>query len=411
MLALLRRPLFRRLWSAHAVSTAGTGMSLLVIPIFLLNEFGAFAIGLSLGAQTLVRLVGMPCAGVLADRVPRSLLIRAGYLASAAGMAGLVLSPRVGLSLVIVSGAVSGAGIALVNPTVRATLPDVVPLASLERAQGLFNVTWNVAWLAGPALAGAAIALIDLRVLLLVDLACYAVASLLVPAVRVEAKAAAAETPAPGGLRDAVRAVRRVPWVGAGMLQAAAQILLGFGPSLVLILVVTPDRYGEQALGVVLSVAAASRLAGIAVAVRWRPARPGLVANLGFVTYAVMPPCIAFFVPFPVFLVVLFVTGAAISLHDVWWYAALNSRFPAHMRGRINALDLTVTGCVEPAAMGVAVPLATAVGLTAVCLVGAAAFLVIPLAALAVPGLARYADPGERVAQRRRRPQLALGRR
>jgi MFS family permease len=404
MLHLLRRPLFRRLWIAHAVSAAGTGMSLLVIPIYLLKHFGAAAIGLSLATQTLVRLLGMPYVGVLADRLKRSLIIRIGYATSAAGMTALVASPRVGLWLAIVSAAFLGAGIALVTPTLRAMLPDAVPLESLEAAQGLLNVTWNVAWLVGPALAGIAVTAIDLRAILLLDLASYLVGAVLVPSVW-ETKAAGEDLPEAAGLRNAARAVRRVPWVATGMLQTATQILFGFGPSLVLILVVSERRYGGQALGIVLSVAAASRLAGIALAVRWRPARPGLVANVGFMTYVVMEPCIAFFVPLPVFLLVLFGTGAAISLHDVWWYAALNSRFPAHMRGRINALDLTVTGSVEPVAMALAVPLAHAVGLGAVCFVGAVAFLVVPLVALAVPGLARYTDPELPAVQ----PEPALG--
>ena len=66
---------FRRLWIAFGVSTAGTHISLVAFSLYLLDDFGAWAVGTCMATVALARLALLPWGGVLADRRSRTGLV------------------------------------------------------------------------------------------------------------------------------------------------------------------------------------------------------------------------------------------------------------------------------------------------------------------------------------------------
>ncbi|MGI5521558.1 hypothetical protein ACQEUX_11435 [Micromonospora sp. CA-259024] len=190
---------------------------------------------------------------------------------------------------------------------------------------------------------------------------------------------------------DATDAIsRRTPWIRTGLIRTSVQILLSFAPGLVLIRVVSTDRYGSAGLGAILAVSAAAALIGTVVAAIQIPRLPGLWANIGFVCYTPVFICILIPVPLWVFVAAIGVGGIGISLHGVWWYAAPNEGVAVGLRGRVNATDLMTTKLLEPAGMALAIPATSHLGMQSICLIGATTFMAAPALALLTNGFPQY---------------------
>lgn len=399
-----RSPLWRdtRWWryiTTKGLSATASGVGMVAIPSFLLIKQGVAVMGVYLGGVTLTTLLALPAAGVLADRVPRGALIRAGYVLSAAFPLLLLWSD--GAVTVVAAAITSGCGGALGAPASRAGLADLAGVADLARAQGSVAALQNAIGIAAPGLGGVAIAWWTADGVLLVQAAVFALAAVATPSLPAAGEAAHADG-VDRAARTPLRSVFRPPWLRAGLAQTALQVLLGFSPGVILIRVVATERYGTEGLGLVLSSAAGAALAGTVLAALVAPRRPGLWANLGFVAYVPVFAVLAVNVPLPLFLAAVVVGGVGISLHGVWWYVALNVASSPDVRGRVQAVDSTVTRALEPVGMVAAAPVSAVVGVSAVAGVGAAVFLLAPLLTLLVPGFITYGATGS-VARRRTR--------
>ncbi|MFE4538076.1 MFS transporter [Streptomyces scopuliridis] len=401
MKSSLRSKDFRRLWISFAISSAGTGVSLVAFSVYLFDEFGAGAVGYFMATVAFARLVLLPYGGVLADKRSRAGLIRMGYGLSAVGTSIIILIPDLGMSAVLACAFLQGAGYALFSPAIRALLPDLVPLDRLEEARGRLSATEGLFSLIGPALGGIAVTLFDSEVVIMVDAIGFVLAMAVVPSLSRPSSAAPTQHARPGSFRESLQAISKIPWVSFGMLQAATQILFGFAPSVVLLRIVAEERYSSGGLGILLAASGAGTLAGTLIATRWKPRLPGLVANLGFISYVAVELCIGFPASLTLFTASIFFACIGISFHGVWWYAALNRQFPSGMRGRVNSVDESITGSLEPVGMALAVPAVHLIGIEAIGVIGALTFVVAPLGALAVKGLPGYGH-GPRSARRER---------
>jgi MFS family permease len=399
---LWRDPRWWRYITTAGLSGTANGVGEVAVPSFLLIEQGAAIMGLYLAGVTLSNLLALPAAGILADRLPRGALIRAGYMVSA--IAPLLLLLPDSTAAVVAAAVTTGGGWALASPASRAGLADLAGLANLARAQGSVSALQNVIGIAAPGLGGAAIVwwtadgVLSAQATLLILAAAVAPS---LPAVRKADHADGVDRTA----RTSLRSVFRPLWLRAGLTQTALQVLLGFAPGVILIRVVATDRYGAEGLGLVFSAAAGAALAGTVLAALVTPRRPGLWANLGFVAYVPVFAVLAVDVPLPLFVAAVVVGGVGISLHGVWWYVALNVASSPDVRGRVQAMDSTVTRVMEPVGMAAAVPVSAVVGVSALAGVGAAVFLLAPLLTLLVPGFITYGKTGSvtRPAPARRR--------
>jgi MFS family permease len=377
-----------RFLATKTVSSLANGVGSVALPVYLLADSGPLAMGLFLSVSTLATLATLPLAGPLADAFPRGRLIRLGYAVSAA--APIVLLAGADLPYVeILGAALAGAGGALGSPASRAGLADLVETGQLAAAQGLVSSTQNIVSILTPAVAGLFLTTSPPAPLLLAQTVAFLFALLLTPSIGLPAELAQAPTPT-AAERSATRLIRRTPWIRTGLIQTSMQILLGFAPGLVLIRVVSTDRYGSAGLGIILAVSAGTALIGTVAAAVQIPRLPGLCANIGFVCYT--PVFICIFVPVPlwVFISAIGVGGVGISLHGVWWYAAINEGVAVGLRGRVNATDLMTTKLLEPVGMALAIPATSHLGLRAVCLIGATTFVVAPVLALLTKGFPSY---------------------
>jgi MFS family permease len=133
----LRRPEFRRLFLAHAISRAGDAFNTvaLVVLVFRLTGSGLGVAGTVAFEVVPILLLG-PIAGLASDRFPRRSVMIVADLARAALAALLVVShSSVALTYAVAFGLSTGS--VLFNPAAASLVPEVVEGEELVAANSL----------------------------------------------------------------------------------------------------------------------------------------------------------------------------------------------------------------------------------------------------------------------------------
>jgi MFS family permease len=155
---LRRHRHFAVLFVGATLARLSTEMNSVAVVLFVLAEtHSAQVAGLTIAAATLPTVVTGPLVGVWLDRSRHR---RAAFLASplvlAGAMAGfLAAGNRVPAFVLVLMGFVAGLPSPVRTGGFSGLIPTVVPEPVLPRAYGLEAVSYNIAGIGGPALAGA----------------------------------------------------------------------------------------------------------------------------------------------------------------------------------------------------------------------------------------------------------------
>jgi DHA3 family tetracycline resistance protein-like MFS transporter len=257
----LRERDFALFWAGTLVSLLGDGIYLVALPFAVLG-LGGGAGSLSLvGLAWSLGMVGfLLLGGVAADRYDkrRQLLIADAVRLVAVGALGaLSLSGALELWHLVALGFVFGAGEGLSGPAMGAIVPELVPRDALVQANALQGSLRPVALrLAGPAIGGVVVALLDTGGALIVDAGTFAVSMACLLAMSGRAPVHAGDhEPLKDQLREAARFVRGETWLWATLVMAALALLLFLGPVEVLVPVRIDEDLGGGAgdFGLVLA--------------------------------------------------------------------------------------------------------------------------------------------------------------
>ena len=194
--AALRHPAFRLLLTGRTISALGNAFAPIALAFAVLDLTGsATDLGLVVGIRTLINVVFLLFGGVLADRLPRQLLMAGSSVAAAATqgvVAALVLTGTANIGILIALSAVNGMVSALSMPASAALLPQTVPADELQQANALARMLLNAAAIVGAPVAGIAVAAVGPgwgiavdAVTFLVGAVCYALVRVPAPAVEV----------------------------------------------------------------------------------------------------------------------------------------------------------------------------------------------------------------------------------
>lgn len=173
---------FPRLIAGMLLGRVGGQMVSLILVLFVLARHGSPELA---GIVTFVGiapgLVVSPVAGALLDRHGRTRLMVLDYLVAAAALAlvaGLSAADRLPVPLLLAIVAVGSLTQPLSTIGVRTLFPLLVPRSLWERANAIDSTGYVVSGVAGPALAGALVALFGGEGALLVTAGVYALAAL-----------------------------------------------------------------------------------------------------------------------------------------------------------------------------------------------------------------------------------------
>ena len=165
------------LWVGELVSSIGSGLTALGLGVYIFNKTGSAA------SMALITLLGfLPSlvlsvpAGVLADRYDRRLLMMIGDGFSAMGVFFILICMLRGeatLWQICVGVFISAVFSALLEPSFRATITDLLTEEEFSRASGLVSLAGSARYLFSPVIAGLLLSVSDVKLLLIIDIATF----------------------------------------------------------------------------------------------------------------------------------------------------------------------------------------------------------------------------------------------
>ncbi len=168
---------FMLLWAGELVSAVGGGLTSFGLGVYVFRQTGSAA---SMALVTLLAflptlLLSVP-AGVLADRYDRRVLMMVGDGFSALGLIYILICMLRGgaeFYQICIGVLISSVFSALLEPSYRATVTDLLTKDEYSKASGLVSVAGSARYLVSPVLAAALLAVSDITLLLVIDISTF----------------------------------------------------------------------------------------------------------------------------------------------------------------------------------------------------------------------------------------------
>jgi predicted MFS family arabinose efflux permease len=175
---VLRRRAFRRFWLGMLISRAGDAITLVALSWLVLGIAGPAQLGVVLMCFGLPRIVSGPVAGRLLDGSRPRLLLAADNAARGlliAAVPVLLWQHRLTVAGLYGIAAASALLSAATEVAESSLVPRLVADDELDAANSLLSANWELAGIAGPAVAGLIVATVGAPLALLLDAGSFAV--------------------------------------------------------------------------------------------------------------------------------------------------------------------------------------------------------------------------------------------
>ncbi len=380
-------PNFTLFFAGYTISLLGHSMVSVALSfaVFGLGG-GATQVSLVLAAQTAPMAVLLLVGGVIADRLPRRLvMVGADVLrfVSEGVLAVLLLTHHASLPEIMVLAAVIGAGDAFFTPGRNGLIPQLVPTSQLQSANAILSMAGALAAVIGPALGGVLVAAAGPGWAIGIDAIGYGVSTICLLLLRVSAQAVQRGESFTQQLVTGWREFLARQWLWLVVLLFAMLHLLVVGPIFVLgPLAYRHEAHGASVWGTLLGALGAGALLGGALAMRIRSRYPLRVSLILLLFFAVVPAALACKAPFLVALAAFFVGGVGLTGFGVLWSTTLQREIPSAVLSRVSAYDTFGSVCLLPAGYVLAAPMASALGTSDALWVAAGFSLLSTLAVL-----------------------------
>jgi len=352
---------------AEAISLTGTRVSMVAIPWFVLTTTGsATQTGIVAFAEMAPLVALKALAGPLIDRVGARRVAVAADLGSfvAIGLVPLLhvaglLSFPVLLVVVAVAGALRGPG----DGAKHAMIPVLVEHADVptERATGLASTIERTASMAGAALAGLLVALVGPTTALALDAVSFLLSALVLLATTGALRRPVAagdghedeadEAPYLHRLREGWRFLRRDPLLLGLSLMVAVTNLFDQAYVAVLVPVWAKETGGgAAAVGTLLAVFSGAAIAGAALASAFATRLPRYTTYLVAFLICGSPRFVVLALESPLWVVLglAVVSGFGAGFINPVLGAVIFERIPAHLVGRVSALNSALCWSLIP---------------------------------------------------------------
>jgi predicted MFS family arabinose efflux permease len=371
----LSEPQFRLLWIGQTTSLAGDALIPVAIAFAVLGIGTATDLGIVFASFSVAHVALVLAGGVVADRLPRQLVMVACDLIRCVGevaLAVLLITHNAQVWHLAVGAAVIGGASAFFLPAASGLLPQTVSAGRLQQANALMSLSRSATGIFGPALAGLLILALGTGFILLIDAATFVVSAVSLLALRpTPTEARPSEQHFFADLAAGWREVTSRRWILAAICAFAISNMAGSSFFILGAVIANTRLGGAGAWGLILTGGAIGGLLGGLLALRLRPSRPLLI---GFVlTSAEALPLLALLGPSPILVIAAasFVSVACMELANTWWFTMLQQHVPEHARSRVSSYDWLVSLIFQPLGSLAAGPLALTIGFPAT-LLGAA---------------------------------------
>jgi MFS family permease len=358
---------FRLVFSSTTISAFGDGVTTVALAFAVLGITNSpTALGLVIAAKQASAAAITVAAGVLADRLPRHLVLVAAALVQGGvqAVAGtLLITGHATVWMLVVLALVFGLADGFVIPTSQGLIPLVVSAVRLQQANALLGLSRSILGVLGPAVGGVLVAAGSPGGALLVDAASFGAGAILMLRVRIP-KRDDSVVPEPflSELREGWNEFRRQTWIWTtivffGIGNFASMSVIVLGP------LVSKEHYsGASTWAFAIIAFGVGTILGGLVALRIRPARPLFVSCVAAVPFALQPFGWAFEVPLAVLIAIGVVAGIGIAIHLALWFTVFQRNVPEAALSRVSSYDALGSFVLIPLGAALAGPLASAIG-------------------------------------------------
>ena len=179
---------FLLLWLGELISGIGGGLTSFGLGVYVFNLTGSAT---AMTAVTLLAflptfILSVP-AGVLADKFDRRIMMMIGDGFSALGIIYILVCIQmsdISIYKICIGVAVSSVFSALLEPSYRASVTDILSADEYSKASGMVNLAGSARYLISPLIAGFLLTVYDIRLLLIIDICTFFITVLCTGVVR-----------------------------------------------------------------------------------------------------------------------------------------------------------------------------------------------------------------------------------
>jgi MFS family permease len=394
----LRQRNFRRLTTGRTFTEFGNAVAPVALAFAVLDLTGsAIDLGLVVGARSLASVLLLLFGGVLADRLPRSVILQGTEIAATltqATIAASVLFGFASIPLLLALSLANGAVAALSLPAAAAITPQTVPADLLTQANALARMLSNIGRITGAALGGILVAGIGSGWAIGVNAVFFLLAAASYRRVKLGHSPRTEKTRPLADLVEGWHEFISRTWVWVVVAQFMVVNAIAFGMVLVLGPIIADATFGRAGWGFVLAAETAGAFAGGIVAARWRPRRALMIGVAAILLDVVPMVTLAEYPRVLPLLITMFAAGLALEQFGVAWDVSLQENIPPDKLARVYSYDMLGSFIAMPVGQVAAGPLAEHFGRENTLLAGAAIVAVttgLTLCGREVRGLVRKA--------------------
>ncbi len=378
---------FRIVLFSATVSVFGDGVTSVALVFGVLEATNSVSdVGLVLSARVIPQIILLLAGGAIADHHRRDRVMALSQLASAifqGSLAVVLLTGAARIWIMIVLYAGLGCAQAIFRPASSGLIPQLVDKKMLPAANGLMSMGQSTGQVLGPALGGLIVSVSSPGLAIGIDATTFLVSSILLWRVKnARHLLHASKTRVLRDLAEGWSLVRSRQWLWGmisffGLFQFA--VLSGIfvlGPE-----VARLRLGGASAWGAMLAASGIGALLGGALALRWRPRRMLVRANLSALGVVPVFVVLSLGAPEAAGIAAMFLFGCALAYADTLWVSTLQANVPTQLLSRVSSYDYLGTFALRPLGLGLVGPLALLVGINTV-LLGNAAVVVVGVAVL-----------------------------
>ena len=391
---------FRLFWFSTTIFVLGASAFPIALAVTVLDAGGsATTLGLILGARILSGVVFAPFAGVWADRLPRKQVMMAADLFRAAIVFSMVFisaptMPHFALGIAVF---VMGIGDAFGAASAGAFIPSLLPDEKLPAGNVARGVVVRMASIVGPGIGGASVLIIGGRMTFLFTAIAFSIGTFFLAQIKEDVNAnKKPQEPFLTELREGLRTVWEIKWVGAMIAMASVQLMVVLAAEAVLLPVITRREFHTNTVFAVS--AAAFSVGGVISAIifaKIKVKHEGQTSVLIWMLLILAPLVLAFPVNEYVVVGAYLLAGLSVGPWEAYWNSAIQREIPHDLQGRVFSIDHMGSSGLMPLGMALVGPAVAFFGEKDL-LIGASVFhVIICVLVLMVPGVKDMKAPAD----------------
>lgn len=383
---------YRLFWFNTTIFVLGASAFPIALAVTVLDAGGtATSLGLILGARVLAAVVFSPFAGVWSDRLPRKQVMIVADLFRAVLVFGMVFisAPKLPHILLALAVFLMGIGDAFGMASGGAIMPSLLPEDKLPAGNVARGIVVRTATIIGPGVGGVSVFLIGGRLTFLFTAIAFAAGTYFLIQIKEDINSdKKAREPFMVEMREGLRTVWEIPWIGAMIAMASIQLMVVLAAEEVLLPVITRREFGTNT-AFALSAAAfsAGGIISAIICVKLKIKHQGQFSVIVWMLLVITTLSLAFPISQSFVVVAYLLAGFSVGPWEAFWSSAIQREVPRDLQGRVFSIDHMGSAGLMPLGMVLVGPAVTLFGEKEL-LIGASVFhLIICLLVLRVPGV------------------------